>query len=145
MQRILVVDDEPDLVELLSFNLRIAGYDVISAADGLGALELAQRLQPDLILLDLMLPELDGISVCEILRGHPATAAIPIIMLTAWSSDLSRQLGLAAGADEYLTKPFTARDVLGRIKSLLESAATATAAGRPRRAAGQSAITPLGS
>ncbi len=128
MQRILVVDDEPDLVELLSFNLRAAGYHVISATDGLGALEQAQRQQPDLILLDLMLPELDGISVCEILRGHPATATIPIIMLTAWSSALSRQLGLAAGAREYLTKPFVTADVIGRVKSLLGTTATAAAA-----------------
>lgn len=140
MQRILVVDDEPDLVELLSFNLRTAGYDVIAAADGLGALELAQRQQPDLILLDLMLPELDGISVCEILRGHPATATIPIIMLTAWSSDLSRQLGLAAGADEYLTKPFAAAQVMGRVKSLLAVAAATAArphshASRPQTSA----------
>ena len=130
MQRVLVVDDEPDIVELLTFNLRAAGYEVISAKDGLEALEQARAQRPDLILLDLMLPELDGISVCEILRRTPGTAAIPIIMLTAWSSELSRVVGLATGADEYMTKPFKTGAVLARVKALLENH-TARPAGHP--------------
>lgn len=130
MYRILVVDDEPDLVELLSFNLRIAGYQVISAGDGPTAIALARQELPDLILLDLLLPELDGISVCEILRRSPDTATIPIIMLTAWNSDLSRIVGMAMGANAYLTKPFKMRAILGSVRFLL--AATTRKSGAQR-------------
>jgi DNA-binding response OmpR family regulator len=112
-QKILVVDDEPDIVELLAFNLKAEGYEVITAANGLEALNQARATLPDLIVLDLMLPELDGLAVCEILHRLPSTAPIPVIMLTAWKSELSRVLGLETGAEEYITKPFSPR-----IKSL---------------------------
>src|ERR1700761_356021 len=105
-QKILVVDDEPDIVELVSFNLKAEGYDVITAATGPEALNQARSALPDLIVLDLMIPELDGLSVCEILRRLPSTALIPIIMLTAWKSEISRLIGLNTGAEEYITKPF---------------------------------------
>jgi DNA-binding response OmpR family regulator len=94
----LVVDDEPDLVELVSFNLRAEGYDVVTAANGLEALDRARAVLPDLIVLDLMMPELDGLSVCEILRRLPSTAPIPVIMLTAWKSELTRIIGMDTGA-----------------------------------------------
>ncbi len=118
-QRILVVDDEPDIVELVAFNLRAEGYEVITAATGVEALEIARTIVPDLIVLDLMLPELDGMAVCEILRKLPATAPIPIIMLTAWSSDLSRCIGLGLGAKEYMTKPFSPRELVNRVQRTL--------------------------
>jgi two-component system alkaline phosphatase synthesis response regulator PhoP len=118
-QRILVVDDEPDIVELVAFNLRTEGYEVITADNGADALDQAKSGQPDLIILDLMLPEMDGMAVCEILREIPATAAIPIIMLTAWSSDLSRKIGLGLGAEDYMVKPFSPRELVNRVNCVL--------------------------
>src|SRR5262245_54144787 len=103
MQRkVLVVDDEPDVVELLSFSLKKAGYAVGTATNGLEALSKARSIAPDLILLDLMLPELDGISVCEILRRNAATSCIPIIMITARSGELAKIAGLESGANDYI-------------------------------------------
>ena len=122
-QKILVVDDEPDMVELVSFNLRAEGYDVITAANGMEALNQARATLPDLIVLDLMMPELDGLSVCEILRRLPSTAPIPVIMLTAWKSELTRIIGLDTGAEDYITKPFSPRDLVGRVNSALRSRA----------------------
>jgi DNA-binding response OmpR family regulator len=119
--RILVVDDEPDIVELVSFNLQVEGYDVVTATNGLDAVNQANRLKPDLIILDLMLPELDGLSVCELLHRFPATAQIPIIMLTAWSSELSRLIGLDSGAEDYMTKPFSPRELVLRVKKTLQN------------------------
>ena len=118
-QRILVVDDEPDIVELVAFNLRAEGYDVIKASNGVDALEQARTALPDLIVLDLMLPEMDGMAVCEILWELPATAPIPIIMLTAWSSELSRKIGLGLGAEGYIIKPFSPRELVARVNSAL--------------------------
>ena len=122
-RRILVVDDEPDLVELVSFNLRAEGYEVITAANGMEALNQARAALPDLIVLDLMMPELDGLSVCEILRRLPSTAPIPVIMLTAWKSELTRIIGLDTGAEDYITKPFSPRDLVTRVKNALRSQA----------------------
>jgi len=118
--RILVVDDEPETVELVEFNLRQAGFDVSSAADGAEALTKARTQLPSLIVLDLMLPELDGLEVCKMLRRDPATAAIPIIMLTAKAAEIDRILGLELGADDYVTKPFSPRELVLRVKKLLE-------------------------
>ena len=126
-QKILVVDDEPDIVELIVFNLRAEGYDVITAANGREALDQARSALPDLIVLDLMLPEMDGLTVCEILHHLPSTAPIPIIMLTAWKSELSRLIGLDTGAQEYITKPFSPRDLLLRINNTLRNHAAAIA------------------
>jgi two-component system phosphate regulon response regulator PhoB len=118
--RILVVDDEPETIELVEFNLRQAGFDVSSAADGEEALKKARTQLPSLIVLDLMLPEVDGLEVCKMLRRDPATAAIPIIMLTAKAAELDRVLGLELGADDYVTKPFSPRELVLRIKKLLD-------------------------
>ena len=92
--RILVVDDEPDAIELIRFNLKASGYDVITAEDGEEALSKARKFSPDLILLDVMLPEVDGLEVCKILRRDPATSSLPVIMLTAKASEIDRVLGL---------------------------------------------------
>jgi len=122
--KILVVDDEPDAVELIEFNLRAAGYDVTSAADGAEALTKARNVCPNLIMLDLMLPEIDGLEVCKILRRDRATAGIPIIMLTAKAAEIDRVLGLEIGADDYVTKPFSPRELILRVKKLLDRART---------------------
>ena len=118
-QKVLVVDDEPDAVELVEFNLKEAGLEVAKASNGAEALKKAKLLLPDLILLDLMLPEVDGLEVCKILRRDPATAAIPIVMLTAKASEIDRVLGLELGADDYITKPFSPRELILRVKGLL--------------------------
>jgi len=118
-KKILVVEDDPDLVELLSFNLRGCGFTVSTASDGLDALKKARTILPDLILLDLMLPELDGFGVCEILRREPATASIPIIMVTAMSSQFARLAGLEAGANDYITKPFSPKQLIARVQAFL--------------------------
>ena len=118
-KKILVVEDDPDLVELLSFNLRGCGFAVSTAGDGLDALKKARAITPDLILLDLMLPELDGFGVCEILRREPETAKIPIIMVTAMSSQFARLAGLEAGANDYITKPFSPKQLIARVQALL--------------------------
>ena len=125
--KILVVDDEPDIVELLEFNLKAEGYEVIIARNGLEALDRARTALPDLIVLDLMLPELDGMAVSEILHRLPSTALIPVIMLTAWKTELSRMIGLATGADDYITKPFSPRDLVTRVKNALRASETRSA------------------
>jgi len=118
-QKILVVDDEPDAVDLVQFNLSNAGYDVVTAADGQEALQKARACSPSLILLDVMLPEVDGLEVCKLLRRDPATSEIPIIMLTAKAAEIDRVLGLELGADDYVTKPFSPRELVLRVKNLL--------------------------
>ncbi len=120
MPKILVVDDEPDAVELISFNLKGAGFDVVSAGDGAQALKLARLHLPDLVVLDVMLPEVDGLEVCKVLRRDPATASTPIIMLTAKAGEIDRVLGLELGADDYVTKPFSPRELLLRVRKLIE-------------------------
>ena len=117
--KILLVDDEPDALEVLGFKLRQAGYNALLAKDGSRAIALARDERPALIVLDLMLPEVDGLEVCKILRRDPNTAAIPIIMLTARAAEMDRVLGLELGADDYVTKPFSPRELLLRIKKLL--------------------------
>jgi phosphate regulon transcriptional regulator PhoB len=122
MPKILVVDDEPDAIELIKFNLKSAGYDVATAADGDEALKKARALLPDLIVLDVMLPEVDGLEVCKILRRDARVSAIPIIMLTAKAAEIDRVLGLELGADDYVTKPFSPRELIARVKALLRRA-----------------------
>src|SRR5437867_13325416 len=119
MAKILVVDDEPDAVELVEFNLKSAGYEVVTAADGSEALKKARAHSPDVIVLDLMLPEVDGLEVCKILRRDPATSAIPIIMLTAKAAEVDRVLGLELGADDYVTKPFSPRELVARVRAVM--------------------------
>ena len=117
--KILVVDDEPDALEVLGFKLKEAGYAPILARDGARAILAARDERPALIVLDLMMPEMDGLEVCKILRRDPATAMIPIIMLTARATEMDRVLGLELGADDYVTKPFSPRELVLRIKKLL--------------------------
>jgi DNA-binding response OmpR family regulator len=117
--KILVVDDEPDALEVLGFKLKEAGYIALFAKDGTRALSMARDERPALIVLDLMLPEVDGLEVCKILRRDPATAMIPIIMLTARAAEMDRVIGLELGADDYVTKPFSPRELVLRIKKLL--------------------------
>jgi two-component system phosphate regulon response regulator PhoB len=126
--KILVVDDEPEAVELVEFNLKGAGYEVSTAADGAEALNKARRIQPNLVILDVMMPEIDGMEVCKLLRRDPATSAIPIIMLTAKASEVDRVLGLELGADDYVVKPFSPRELVLRVKKILERGKPAEAA-----------------
>jgi two-component system phosphate regulon response regulator PhoB len=113
------VDDEPEAVELVEFNLKQAGYVVTTAADGAEALKKARSQTPDLIVLDVMLPEMDGFEICKTLRLDATTAKVPIIMLTARAAEIDRVLGLELGADDYLTKPYSPRELLLRIKKML--------------------------
>ncbi|MEO6033636.1 MAG: response regulator transcription factor [Verrucomicrobiota bacterium] len=116
---ILVVDDEPDALELIEFNLKNAGLRVKTASDGAEALAKARTIAPDLIVLDIMLPEMNGFEICKLLRREASTATIPIIMLTAKASEIDRVLGLELGADDYVTKPFSPRELVLRVKNLL--------------------------
>ena len=116
--RILTVDDEPELSELICYQLARCGYEVATAANGWDALTEIRRAPPDLILLDLMLPDLDGFGLCEILRRDAATATIPIIIISAWASLDSRNLGLELGAIDYITKPFSPLELVHRINRL---------------------------
>jgi DNA-binding response OmpR family regulator len=115
-QRILVVDDEPAVSDLLAYNLRKAHFEVLVAADGREALRLAGETSPDLILLDLMIPEVDGLDVCRELRK---ASDVPIIMITARGEEIDRVVGLELGADDYVTKPFSVRELMARIKAVL--------------------------
>lgn len=118
--KILVVDDERDVVELVRFNLRAAGYKVDTATTGLEALNKARSTLPDLIILDLMLPELDGTAICEILRKLPSTATIPVLMLTACSSAAAKVVAIKAGVDDFITKPFSPGELVARVREVLE-------------------------
>ncbi len=120
MAKVLVVEDDPDIQELVARNLQSGGFDVIRAGTGRDALESARSEGPDLILLDLMLPDQDGFEVCKKLRRDPLTERIPILMLSAKGSEVDRVLGLELGADDYITKPFSPRELLLRIRRSLE-------------------------
>ena len=122
-ERILVVDDDGITVELLTFCLNKHSYRVLSAYDGEQAIELARRCQPDLIILDLLLPQMGGLEVCRVLR---AESQVPIIMLTACSPDKYKVAGLDLGADDYMTKPFRLRELLARIRTVLRRTTLAT-------------------
>lgn len=117
--RILAVDDESDLTDLLHYHLTKAGHEVAVAATGWQALESVRQQRPDLILLDLMLPDLDGFGVCELLRRDPETATIPVIIISAWTSRESRQMGAELGALDYLTKPFSPAELVSRVNDLV--------------------------
>jgi DNA-binding response OmpR family regulator len=124
--KILVVDDERSITDLLEYNLRRNGYQVIVAHDGRQALRLARTEQPDLVILDLMLPGLDGLDVCRVLRQESAT---PIIMLTARGKEVDRVVGLELGADDYVTKPFSVRELVARVKAVLRRTTPVTPTG----------------
>lgn len=118
--KILAVDDEPDLIDLMQYHLVRAGHDVTTATNGWEAIHSIRQNRPDLILLDLMLPDLDGFGVCEILRHDPRTATIPIVIVSAWASSDSRHLGLELGALDYLTKPFSPHELVERVNRLIQ-------------------------
>ena len=120
-KKILIVEDNTELLELLRSHLRLAGFSTSSATTGLEALKKVESCSPDLILLDLVLPELDGFAVCEILRKDPETAAIPIIMLTGLTSEFTRYAGMESGADEYVKKPTNPSVLLSRIEYWLQT------------------------
>ena len=117
--KILVVDDEEHILELIRYNLNASGYEVIEASDGYDAVNKAINKVPDLILLDLMLPGKDGYDVCRELRSNGKTKVVPIIMLTAKSEEIDKILGLELGADDYITKPFSVRELMARVKAVL--------------------------
>src|SRR5262249_12300312 len=116
--KVLVIDDEPDALELIRVNLSNAGFAVTTAEDGGGGLAKARSLVPDLILLDLMLPQVDGLELCKMLRRDEVTKDIPIIMVTAKAGEIDRVIGLELGADDYVTKPFSPRELVLRVKAL---------------------------
>jgi phosphate regulon transcriptional regulator PhoB len=118
-EKILIVDDEKDIVKMIDYNLKKEGYRTLSAHDGEEALELSKRDHPDIIILDLMLPGIDGLDVCRILKKEEKTSSIPIIMLTAKTKETDKIVGLEIGADDYVTKPFSPRELLARIKAVL--------------------------
>lgn len=118
-RKILIVDDEPDIVELISYNLQKQGYETDSAGDGRAALEKLRKGGYDLIILDLMLPEIDGLEVCRAVKADRALSRLPVIMLTAKGEEVDKVLGLEFGADDYITKPFSPRELLARVKAVL--------------------------
>lgn len=120
---ILAVDDEVHILELISFNLKAAGYHVVTALTGEEALKRCEVEKPSLVLLDIMLPGIDGLEVCRRLKGDRTTSNIPIIMLTARGNEVDKILGLELGADDYITKPFSVRELAARVKSLLRRVA----------------------
>jgi len=118
MQRVLIVDDDPDIQKLVSYNFGQAGFEVATAGTGQKALESVQKQAPDLIILDLMLPDIDGMEVCRTLRQRDNSRRIPIIMLTARGEEIDRVIGFELGADDYVSKPFSQRELILRVKSI---------------------------
>ena len=117
--KILVVDDEIYIVHILDFSLGMEGYDVVTALDGEQALERIQSEKPDLIVLDIMMPKLDGYEVCKTIKSDPATKQIPVILLSAKGRNVDQKMGFDVGADDYITKPFSPRKLVERINQLL--------------------------
>jgi DNA-binding response OmpR family regulator len=132
--RVLIVEDEPDIRDLLAFHLQREGYQVATCWTGADALRLVRAAPPDLVLLDLMLPGVDGLEVCRRLRQDPVTAALPVVIVTAKGEEMDRVLGLELGADDYIVKPFSPKEVVARVRAVLRRARApeiaATAVGR---------------
>ncbi len=124
-RKILVVEDESDVADLLTLNFRKAGFRISTAVDGASGLQKAREDRPDFIVLDLMLPKMSGLEVCKILKNDTATSHIPILMLTAKAEEIDRIVGLEFGADDYVTKPFSPREILLRIRAILRRGETA--------------------
>lgn len=122
-EKVLIVDDEEHILELLKFNLSNSGYNVICANNGIDAYNIAKAEKPDLVLLDLMIPGMDGLDVCKEIKKNPETLKAAIIMITAKSEELDKILGLELGADDYITKPFSVRELLARVKAVLRRSA----------------------
>ena len=119
MSKILIVDDEHDIVELVSYNLEKEGFKTVKAFDGEAALKMVKLQKPDLIILDLMLPKMNGLDVCRAIRRNPETISLPIIMLTAKTDEVDKIIGLENGADDYITKPFSIKELIARVRSIL--------------------------
>ncbi len=117
--KILLVDDEPDILEIITYSLENAGYKIYTATNGIEAVEKASKIEPDLIILDVMMPKMDGIEACEIIRNNPKTKNILITFLSARGEDYSQIAGFNAGADDYITKPIKPKILLSKVKSLL--------------------------
>ena len=126
---VLVIDDEKDLLELVRYNLEKEHLDVITASDGQSGLDIGLRHKPDLVLLDLMMPGMNGMEVCKQLRADTRTSRVPIIMLTAKAGETDKIVGLEMGADDYITKPFSVRELLARVRAMLRRSSPAAAAG----------------
>ncbi len=118
-ESILIVEDEKDIVDLIAYHLKQSGFSVLTAMDGASGLERARKERPGLIVLDLMLPEMDGKDVCRALKSDPLTRPIPILMLTAKAEEMDRVIGFELGADDYVTKPFSPRELVLRVKAIL--------------------------
>jgi two-component system phosphate regulon response regulator PhoB len=127
-KRILVADDEPDVLALVALHLQRAGFDVLKAVDGEQALRLARAEEPALVVLDLMMPGLSGLEVAKLMKQSPQTAGIPVLMLTAKADEVDRIVGLEVGADDYVTKPFSPREIVLRVQSILRRMEAAPAA-----------------
>ena len=121
-EKILIVEDEPDIIKMLEYNLKKEGFRITSVSDGREALRRSEREHPDIIILDLMLPEIDGLEVCKTLKQSSDTADIPVIMLTAKAQETDKIVGLELGADDYITKPFSIRELTARVKAVLRRA-----------------------
>ncbi len=119
IESILVVEDEEDIVDLIEYHLKQSGFSVITALDGPSGLERARKEHPSLIILDLMLPEMDGKDICRALKSNPSTQSIPILMLTAKAEEVDRIVGFELGADDYVTKPFSPKELVLRVKAIL--------------------------
>ena len=119
MKRILAVDDEPHILKLVAFSLKAGGYEVLEATDGLSAVEVARTEQPDLVLMDVMMPACDGYEACRRMKADPATAEIPVIMLTAKTQAAEQKTGKDAGAADYINKPFTPKDLVAQVREFL--------------------------
>ena len=138
--KILVVDDESEVLDLITYNLKAAGYDSVTAEDGAAALKIARRELPNLIILDLMMPEMSGLEVCKALRREAAFLTTPILMLTARAGEIDRVLGLELGANDYVTKPFSMRELMLRVKNLLSRPAATGASGSELHRIGELAL-----
>jgi len=128
-EKIVVIEDEADILEVIEYNLRREGYEVICSQNGEDGLDKIEKSGPDLVLLDLMLPEIDGVELCRKLKSDPLTAAIPVIMVTAKGEESDIVLGLGVGADDYVTKPFSPKELVARVKAVLRR-------GEPRKRGG---------
>ena len=136
MTSVLLVDDERDLLSLLDFNLRAAGFETLLATTGEQALSHLRRRIPDIVLLDLMLPDVPGTEVCRQLKSDPRTRHVPVVMLTAKGEEVDRVVGFELGADDYVTKPFSVRELVLRLKAVLRRAGTARSTERPPESVG---------
>jgi len=119
MAKILIVDDEQDIADLVSYNLEKEGFNTIKAYDGADVLKIVKTQKPDLIILDLMLPHMNGLDICRAIRRNPETASLPIIMLTAKGDEVDKIIGLEIGADDYMTKPFSIKELIARVRTIL--------------------------